>query len=160
MHRPLIGPLITIAVTGFIASASTMPAVAASRPAFTIKDPMMRVQNGRLTYSLTICTPVKAILTLQGTFIPEPTGNGARAITPGSTQYQSKGCWPAFVSAPIARSAVACLPISCAAIKGHRYQGRVWITDGHPRQAHSRRARKPSPKACLATEALAADLGR
>ena len=130
--------LIAIALLSVVAGTGAVTAAASSGPAFTIRDASMRLVSGRLFYEVTICTPVKSTLTLQGTFTAVPGGRGAPAITPGSTQYRSSGCWPAFVSAPIARSAGACRPISCPAIRGRRYVGSVRITDEHPRQ--SRRA--------------------
>ncbi len=123
------------AVVGVVVGVSAVTAAAAGRPAFTLRDASMRVLSGRLFYEVTICTPVKSTLTLQGTFTAAPRGRGAPTIAPGSTQYQSKGCWPAFVSAPIARSAGACQPTSCAAVSGRRYVARVRITDEHPHQS-------------------------
>jgi hypothetical protein len=61
-------------------------------------------------------------------------------LTPGTTQYQDHGCWPAFVSAAVARTETKhCKPISCPAILGHRYRSTVTVTFAQPHR-ETRRA--------------------
>lgn len=132
MRRTVIRLLLVTALAGGILQAGGGGEAAASRPALTVKAAKLGVQSGRLTYSLEICTRVKSVLRIRATFKPLSGSGGARTITPGATQYQSAGCWPAFVSAPVARSVRSCAPLRCPALAGHRYTVTVRIIDEHP----------------------------
>jgi hypothetical protein len=125
---------LTLAPIGLSGAASAATARAAGRPAFTLHGAQFRVRDHRLTYMVTICTGVKSVLALRATFVPakEKRGRGAITLTPGTTQYQDRGCWPAFVSTAIARSeSKHCKPIDCPAVTGRRYRSTVIITIPH-----------------------------
>jgi hypothetical protein len=96
---------------------------------FTLRGGQFRVQNHRLTYMVTICTPARSVLNVRATFAPARRSRGVITLTPGTTQYQDHGCWPAFVSAAIARTETRhCKPLDCPAIRGHRYRSTVTVT--------------------------------
>jgi hypothetical protein len=106
---------------------------------FTLHGARFSVLDHRLTYTVTICTPAKSVLAVRATFAPAKSAPGLLTLTPGTTQYQDHGCWPAFVTAPIARTEPKhCNPISCPAILGRRYRSTVTVTLAHPNE--SRRA--------------------
>jgi len=99
---------------------------------FTIRDSTLGAVKGKLVYEVTICTRRKSKLTLIGTFMPQ--SPKLPRITVGAYQYQSSGCWPAFVTAKLATSADKCAPTGCAAVKGRRYLARITITGRGPKQ--------------------------
>jgi hypothetical protein len=124
-----------IASLGGVALATPRATTASRRAPFTLKGARFTVLGHRLTYEVTICTPVKSVLTLTASFTPLKRGGGVRTLTPGTTQYQDHGCWPAFVSAARARKELKhCQPISCPAVIGHRYRATVTVVFAHPRE--------------------------
>jgi hypothetical protein len=109
---------------------------------FTLRGARFSVLDHRLTYTVTICTSVKSVLAVRATFAPATPARGAVTLTPGTTQYQDHGCWPAFVSTALARTETKrCKPIDCPAILGHRYRSTVTITF-----AQSRRETRRAPR--------------
>jgi hypothetical protein len=129
-----LAPWLAIAVA--IAGLSGV-AAAAARPAprlpFTLRGARFGVFDHRLTYQVTICTPVKSVLQVTASFTPVGRARGAVKLTPGTTQYQDRGCWPAFVSAALARTeAKHCRPLSCPAVIGRRYRASVTVRFAHP----------------------------
>jgi hypothetical protein len=119
---------------------STSASASAARAPFTLGRAQFSVIAHRLTYELTICTPAKSVLRVTASFAPVKRARGVTRLTPGTVQYQDHGCWPAFVSAALARSEPKhCPSLSCPAIIGRRYRATVTVVFAHPRE--SRRAR-------------------
>ena len=113
-------------------------AAAATASAFTIKNAKLQHQSGRFVYALTICTSSQATLKLSAKF----STSGVKAARPGSTQYQSKGCWPALVAARISKKRESCSPLECPVVKGHMYTVRVTVKDTKTGRSKSAPVRK------------------
>jgi hypothetical protein len=130
----LVTALASVAIIGS-ASGATAPARAGKKLPFTLRGAQFRVRDHRLTYTVTICTPVKSVLAVRANFAPAKRAHGVITLTPGTTQYQDRGCWPVFVSAATARSETKhCKPINCPAIRGRRYRSTVIVTIAHPHE--------------------------
>jgi hypothetical protein len=115
--------LAVLATTAF----ALVPAAGASSTAFSTKGFGVSERSGRVYYTLTICSSGKTSFEVQGAF--KPVSRGVITPRPGSTQYQTSGCWPAQVSAPIASRVGSCAPISCAVQRGRWYEDSVVVTD-------------------------------
>jgi hypothetical protein len=131
---PWLAVALAIAGLAGVAAAAPRPATVARTP-FTLRGAQFSVLDHRLTYQVTICTPAKSVLKLTASFTPEGRARGVTKLTPGTTQYQDRGCWPAFVSAALARSETKhCQPISCPAVIGRRYRASVTVAFSDPHE--------------------------
>lgn len=119
------------ATAGVLAGLVGLALCASTASAFTVKQVRMHSDGKRLTYSLIICTPHRATLTLAGTM----TATGQRTARPGATQYQDKGCYPAAVSVPVVARQGSCVAAGCGAVRGHLYRGRVVVTDSRTKRS-------------------------
>jgi len=131
----LLALLLALVSLSAAVPAATAAASGKTKLPFTLRDAQFSVRDHRLTYTVTICTPVKSVLAVHARFSPAKRARGVITLTPGTTQYQDHGCWPAFVSAPIARAETKhCTPIDCPAILRHRYRSTVTVTFARPHE--------------------------
>jgi hypothetical protein len=100
---------------------------AKTNPGFTLKRAYVQTEANRLVYSVMVCTKGKAQLSVTSSFTPVK--RGVPTARPGSTQYQSSGCWPAQVAASIKARAASCKPLECPVVAKRRYKIVVKITN-------------------------------
>lgn len=112
-----------------MAAVSISLMAAGSASAFTVKSAKLISYKGELVYVFAICAPSGGQFDIAATFTPKPKKKGLKTLHPGATQTQSKGCYPARVSAKIVKKQGSCTGLECGAVKGHVYRARVTVTD-------------------------------